>query len=138
MALRVFVRGVGQRAAERPHLTALGQFGEVLADMETRGPGLDGTKLPTDLARRLRLHVEGLVLGKSTGEEDVNDVTGPGAAGSGPCGCQRANQPQVVHPQSHETDGTRLQDGAAGGMIMRKSGHVREGDSAVSSVEGEV
>ena len=106
--------------------------------MKSRGPGPYGAEFSTNLARSLRFHVEGFVLGKSAREKDVDDVSGLPVACRGLGTCQRADQTKVVHPQAHETYGTGLQDRSAGGMIMRKVGHARGGDSVLSGVDGEV
>ena len=56
---------MGQRSAEGPKVAYLGELWQVLADLQARGIGRDGSKFSPNFRGGIGLHVEALVLSQS-------------------------------------------------------------------------
>ena len=113
VADRMLVVGVGQRPAESPEVAALGEAGQMLADRDAGGAGVDGGEFAANVFRGVGLGVEAVVLPKAAREEDVDDrpmATGRARVGS-VCG-QGAEAEQVVGPQAKQGRGSRNEGGA--------------------------
>ncbi len=66
----VVVGGMGQRPHQRPQVRAGGQAGQVLADLHAGGACGDGLELAADVRRRVRFHVEAVVLAQPARQEN--------------------------------------------------------------------
>ena len=107
-----------ERPAQRPLLTALGQLGQVLANLDARRLGRNGIKLAPHLLRRIGLHVKTLVLRQPAGKENVNDILGL---------CRprlrRPQRRQMVHAQPEQPYAPGLNGRAAVDGWMMRSVH---------------
>ena len=111
------------RMAQRPHqapaVTLPGQTWEVLADLDAGGGRLDRRKLATELTGPLGLHVEGVVLRGSAGQEDEDHRTRLGDRGAGRGGSQCG---EIGHTQAQQADRTGLQQLPASRHVWRAVG----------------
>lgn len=117
MPLRMLVPSMGQRTADGPQRAAFRQLGQVLADLKTGRSRGNRFELAPNLDRRVRLHVKGLVLGKTAGKKNIDDRFRATSRSGGrharfPRGRLKHRQMILTEPQ--QTDRARLQHGTAG------------------------
>ena len=107
MPQRMVIRGMRERPTERPEVTPLRQQGQMLADLQPRGVGVDGLELAANFRRGLWLHVKAVVLPQAARQEDVDHR--PGFPGRAPHSRPRFPQRgEVVGSQAQQADGSRL------------------------------
>ena len=119
--LGVLVDAVGERTHERPLFGYAREIRQMLADVGAGGAGADGFELTAVLHRRVRLHVEALMLCQSAGEEDVDHRLCAGRLRRSRHGLQSA---EMIHAESQQSDRARLNHfTAAVGMSWMRQGH---------------
>ena len=101
---RVPVGRMGQRANQRPVLTALRQQRQMFTDIDAGRARGNRIELTTNRIRRMRFQVKAVLLRKPPGQKDID--TGfrcPGTAGRrGSIGCGSFTQAiQVIHSKAY-------------------------------------
>ncbi len=105
---------VGERADDRELIGPGGEAGQVLADPDAGGGGVDRVELAADALGGVGLHVEGVEVAEAAGEEDQDHRPRPAGAGGSVAGSgQGATSQEAGGPQAEEAGETDLQELAA-------------------------
>ncbi len=111
-----------QRTDQGPMLAALGQQRQMLADLNAGRARGNGVEFAADRVRGVGLHVEAVVLGQPTGEEDVNHRLGLRRFGGDAAGGRHGSQGlDMVHSQAKQADRAGLYGRASRNRWVRRN-----------------